>query len=87
MLLPSMHRRRWNPSASFLRTFKALFQQPPHQYLLHQRLQRAAHFLTTSTLSVTEIALAVGFTSLGTFSWRFRRTFGLSPEQYRRAKR
>lgn len=34
-----------------------------------------------------EIALAVGFTSLGTFSWRFRRTFGLWPDQYRRAKR
>lgn len=71
----------------FLRTFKALFQQTPHQYLLQQRLQRAAHLLTTSTLSVTEIALTVGFASLGTFSWRFRRAFGLSPEQYRRAKR
>lgn len=71
----------------FLRTFKALFQQTPHQYLLHQRLQRAAQLVTTTHLSITEIALAVGFASLGSFSWRFRRAFGQSPEQYRRAKR
>lgn len=71
----------------FLRTFKALFQQTPHQYLLQQRLQRAAHLITTTKFSITEIALAVGFASLGSFSWRFRRAFGQSPEQYRRAKR
>lgn len=71
----------------FLRTFKALFQQTPHQYLLQQRLQRAAQLLTTTDLPITEIGLAVGFTSLGSFSWRFRRTFGQSPEQYRRGKR
>lgn len=71
----------------FLRTFKALFQQTPHQYLLNQRLRRAAHLITTTNLAITEIALTVGFASLGTFSWRFRRVFGLSPEQYRRAKR
>ena len=71
----------------FLRTFKALFQQTPHQYLLQQRLQRAAHLLMSTSLPITEISLMVGFTSLGSFSWRFRRSFGLSPAQYRRAKR
>ena len=71
----------------FLRTFKALFQQTPHQYLLHQRLQRAAYLISSTHWSITEIALAVGFASLGSFSWRFRRTFGQSPEQYRRTKR
>lgn len=70
----------------FLRTFKALFQQTPHQYLVQQRLQRAAHLLTTTNLPITEISLAVGFASLGSFSWRFRRSFGQSPAQYRQAK-
>lgn len=71
----------------FLRTFKQIFQQTPHQYLLHQRLVRAAHLLQSTALPVTEISLQVGFESLGSFSWRFRRTFGLSPAQYRHAKK
>jgi AraC-like DNA-binding protein len=71
----------------FLRTFKQLFHQSPHQFLLQQRLQRAAHLLIHSSQSVTEIALAVGFASLGTFSWRFRQHFGEAPTLYRQAKR
>lgn len=69
----------------FLRTFKQIFQQTPHQYLLHQRLARAAHLLQSTPLPVTEISLLVGFDSLGSFSWRFRRAFGQSPAQYRHA--
>lgn len=71
----------------FLRTFTQIFGQTPHQYLTQQRLQRAASLLRNSNLTVTEVCLAVGFTSLGSFSWRFRRGFGQAPEQYRRAKR
>lgn len=71
----------------FLRTFKQIFHQTPHQYLVEQRLLRAVHLLHSTALTVTEIGLAVGFESLGSFSWRFRRRFGQSPEQYRRANR
>lgn len=71
----------------FLRTFKQIFQQTPHQYLLHQRLARAAHLLQSTALPVTEISLQVGFDSLGSFSWRFRRAFGQSPAHYRHAKK
>ncbi|MEZ4863893.1 MAG: AraC family transcriptional regulator [Caldilineaceae bacterium] len=68
----------------FLRTFKQLFRQSPYQYLLEQRLARAATLLQQTTLPVTEIASLVGFESLGSFSWRFRRHWGLAPEHYRR---
>ena len=71
----------------FLRTFKQIFQQTPHQYLTQQRLARAAYLLQTTALTVTEIGLQVGFDSLGSFSWRFRRSFGQSPAQYRHAKK
>jgi len=71
----------------FLRTFKQVFQQTPHHYLTHQRLQRAAYLLCKSDLPVTDICLAVGFESLGSFSWRFRQHFGLAPAHYRSAKR
>ncbi|MFN8492378.1 MAG: AraC family transcriptional regulator [Caldilineaceae bacterium] len=71
----------------FLRTFKQLFHQTPHQYLTEQRLRQAQKLLRTSDQSVTTICLAVGFESVGSFSWLFRRQIGSSPEQFRRAKR
>ncbi|HEX9000746.1 MAG TPA: AraC family transcriptional regulator [Blastocatellia bacterium] len=70
-----------------LRNFKQLFGQTPHQYLTAQRLQHAARLLRQPETSVTEICLAVGFESLGSFSTLFRRHTGLSPDAYRRQKR
>lgn len=71
----------------FLRTFKQLFHQTPHQYLTQQRLRHAQKLLRTTEQSVTTICLAVGFESVGSFSWLFRRQIGCSPVQFRRAKR
>jgi AraC-like DNA-binding protein len=71
----------------FLRTFKAAFHQTPHQYLTARRLEQASRLLLHTNLSVTEICFSVGFQSLGSFSWRFRRQMGLSPEAFRRQKR
>ncbi len=66
-----------------LRAFKQVFHQTPYQYLTGLRLARACHLLTSTSLSVTEIGLAVGFESLGSFSWLFRQRLGLSPQAYR----
>jgi AraC family transcriptional regulator len=71
----------------FLRTFKQAFHQTPHQYLTHIRLERAQGLLVQTDQPVTEVCLAVGFESLGSFSWLFRQRLGLAPEAYRRAKR
>lgn len=71
----------------FLRTFKQAFQQTPHQYLTRIRLERAQGLLTRTDQSVTDVCFAVGFESLGSFSWLFRQRVGLTPEAYRRAKR
>lgn len=71
----------------FLRTFKALFHQTPHQYLTQQRLTQAQRLLRTTGQSVTEICFAVGFESVGSFSWLFRQHVGCPPDQFRRAKR
>ncbi len=70
----------------FLRAFKQLFQQTPHQFLTAYRLKQAAKMLATER-SVTDICLAVGFESPGSFSTLFRRYYDLSPENYRRQKR
>lgn len=71
----------------FLRTFRQVFRQSPHQYLTALRLERAQKLLAGTELSVTEVCYAVGFASLGSFSWLFRRRFGISPEAYRQRKR
>lgn len=69
----------------FLRMFKQQFGQTPHAHLVQLRLQRAATLLTTTKQTITNICFAVGFQSLGSFSSRFQRQFGLSPRAYRQA--
>jgi AraC family transcriptional regulator len=71
----------------FLRSFKQLFSQTPHQYLTGLRLARAEELLAATDLPVTEICFAVGFESLGSFSTLFRRRVGVSPQAYRRGKK
>ena len=67
-----------------LRTFRGAFGQTPYQYVIASRLERAQKLLRETDTSVTEICFALGFESLGSFSWSFRRRVGLSPEAYRR---
>ncbi len=71
----------------FLRSFKRAFHQTPHQYLTALRIEKAKALLTKTNRSVTDICFAVGFDSLGSFSWLFRRRTGFSPEHYRKQKR
>ena len=69
--------------AHFIRSFRETFGETPHRYLQRRRLERAMSMLRESDLSVTEICLDVGFTSLGTFSRTFRDVLGVSPSEYR----
>lgn len=70
-----------------LRSYRQVLRQTPHQFLTERRLARARELLTTTDESITAICFDVGFTSLGSFSSLFRRVVGVSPEQFRRAKR
>ena len=71
----------------FHRLFAAAFRATPALYVTELRLARAARRLAATDASVTEICLAVGFESLGSFSARFRRSFGASPASWRRIAR
>ncbi len=68
----------------FLRSFRGLFKQTPHQFIIDRRMDRAKKLLLQTNCSVSEVCAAVGFQSLGSFSWLFKRRVGLSPEAYRR---
>ena len=67
----------------FIRLFRRIYKQTPHQYLVQQRIARAKELLRTTELPITEICIAVGFESLGSFSTLFRKVAGISPSAYR----
>lgn len=71
----------------FLRTFRQVFAQTPHQFVTAKRMETACQLLRHTEQPITQICLAVGFTSLGSFSTLFRRTVGISPEGYRRQQK
>jgi AraC-like DNA-binding protein len=67
----------------FLRCFKAQVGTTPYAYLLQVRLHTAATWLRSSSRSITDIALACGFTSSSRFSEAFRRQYQSTPSAYR----
>jgi AraC-like DNA-binding protein len=69
--------------AHFARTFRRVFGESPHRYLQRRRVERAMVLLRTTDLRVTDVCLAVGFTSLGTFSRTFSAVVGESPTAHR----
>jgi AraC-like DNA-binding protein len=69
--------------AHFVRSFKAAYGTTPGRYLSRRRVERACELLRAADLSVTEICVLVGFSSLGTFSALFKRCTGLTPSAYR----
>lgn len=63
--------------------FTAEVGQPPYEYLLDRRVERAAELLATTTWTVTEVATHVGFGSSGQLTRHVRRVLGLTPRQWR----
>jgi AraC family transcriptional regulator len=70
-------------SQHFLRTFKQLFQTTPHQYLISVRLENAKKLLGNSSDTIQTICMNCGMESLSSFSWLFKRRFGVSPGSFR----
>jgi AraC-like DNA-binding protein len=80
--VPALAREAHASRAHFVRSFKRAFGETPHRYLLRRRIERAKELLRNTPLSVTEVSLAVGFRSLGSFSSAFRQLVGESPSAY-----
>jgi AraC-like DNA-binding protein len=69
--------------AHFSRQFRAAYGETPYAYLMTRRIERAKALLRRGELSVTEVCMAVGCTSLGSFSSRFTQLAGETPTAYR----
>ncbi len=70
-------------TAHFSRQFRAAYGETPYAYLMTRRIERAKALLRRGDLSVTEVCMAVGCTSLGSFSARFTEVVGETPTAYR----
>ncbi len=70
-------------TAHFSRQFRATYGETPYSYLMTRRIERAKSLLRRGDLSVTEVCLEVGCTSLGSFSARFTELTGETPTAYR----
>jgi AraC-like DNA-binding protein len=81
--VPAMARAAFMSPAHFSRQFRAAYGETPYSYLMTRRIERAKALLRRGDLSVTDVCMAVGCTSLGSFSSRFTELVGESPSAYR----
>jgi AraC-like DNA-binding protein len=68
----------------FQRLFKSTYGITPAAYVSERRVERAQDLLRATNLTVTEVCHAVGFSSLGSFSSRFRELVGETPSEFQR---
>jgi len=67
----------------FCTAFRVSVGRSPREWLIDRRIERARELLADPTLSITEIALATGYTS-SAFGARFRQRVGMTPSEFRR---
>jgi transcriptional regulator GlxA family with amidase domain len=79
----SLARAALMSSAHFSRQFRAAYGETPYAYLMTRRIERAKALLRRGDLSVSEVCVAVGCSSLGSFSARFTELAGETPTAYR----
>jgi AraC-like DNA-binding protein len=80
--VPTMARKALMSPAHFSRQFRAAYGETPYSYLMTRRVERAMALLRGG-MTVTDACMAVGCTSLGSFSSRFTELVGETPSAYR----
>jgi AraC-like DNA-binding protein len=66
----------------FLRCFSATYGMTPAVYVAERRIERAQDLLRATNLTVTEVCMLVGYSSLGSFSAKFKELVGVTPSAY-----
>lgn len=68
----------------FSRIFRATYRLTPGAYLNEIRMKNASMMLKSTDLTVTDISERCGFSDSSFFARQFRKTFGISPIEYRK---
>lgn len=83
MTIDNLCRRFYLSPTTFKRYFRSVYDQPVHSWMLQKRIEKAAEFLCYSSMTVLEIAQAVGYSSLSQFNIVFKKYYDCTPRQYR----
>lgn len=67
----------------FSRTFRQQHGITFQEYIVKQRMERAGELLKNTGRSVTEVAMAVGYTDLSNFTRTFKKYIGVGPTYFR----
>jgi AraC-like DNA-binding protein len=65
----------------FIRLFKQIYGQTPHQYLTGVRIDNAK-LLFQKNKDISDVCFSVGFESVSTFSGLFKKNVGVSPSTF-----
>ena len=68
---------------TFKKYFRSIRGQPVYTWLSHKRMEKAAELLRCSSMTVLDVAQAIGYASLSQFNVAFKRHFNCTPRQYR----
>ncbi|HEY0009208.1 MAG TPA: AraC family transcriptional regulator [Tepidisphaeraceae bacterium] len=66
----------------FARLFKQATGLPPHQFVIHQRVERAKRLITAGRLSLAQVAVEVGFSDQTQLTRHFKRLVGVTPSRF-----
>jgi len=67
----------------FIRLFKKIYDQTPHQYLTTVRIEKAKLLLQTE-IAVADVCFSVGFDSISSFTGLFKRITSATPSHYQK---
>ena len=68
------------------RAFRDNLGQTVGEYVRHTRLKTAQRFLLDTSMSISDIAEEIGFSTAANFATAFRDRFGMTPSEWRRQK-
>jgi AraC family transcriptional regulator len=66
----------------FARQFKQTSGLPPHQFVIHQRVERAKRLIAARQLSLAQVAVEVGFSDQSQLTRHFKRLVGVTPSRF-----
>jgi AraC family transcriptional regulator len=66
----------------FARLFKQTTGLSPHQFVIHQRIERAKRLIAAGRLSLAQIAIDVGFSDQSQLNRHFKRLVGVTPKRF-----
>ena len=70
----------------FSKLFKVSTGLAPHQYVLHERINRSKLLLSHGHAKIIEVALEVGFENQAHFTTVFGNLVGMTPRQFQRQR-